>query len=68
MGKLLMKKPDIVLMNGEPSAVILKIKEYERILEYLEDAEDLAELKELKRSSLKFRKFEDFMRGHSLNV
>jgi len=35
------KKPEIILRDGKPRAVILDIKEYQEMLERLEDAEDL---------------------------
>ena len=35
------KRPEIVLRDGKPSAVILDIDQYQELLERLEDAEDL---------------------------
>jgi len=48
-------KPEIVLKNGKPSAVILKIEDYEELLERLEDAEDIKWLKEVRQKALHFR-------------
>ncbi|MCH7745762.1 MAG: type II toxin-antitoxin system prevent-host-death family antitoxin [Chloroflexi bacterium] len=43
------KKPlQIVMENGEPSAVILDIEEYKEMLERLKDAEDLKTLGDMK--------------------
>lgn len=53
------RKPQIVLRNGKPSAVILGIRQYEEILERLEDAEDLRWLRQVRRKPLQFRKLEE---------
>ena len=43
------KKPlQIVMENGEPSAVILDIEGYKEMLEHLEDAEDLKSHRDMK--------------------
>lgn len=52
--------PKIVLRNGKPAAVILDIKEYERLLESLEDLKDLEEIRSLKRKKPRFRPIEDY--------
>ena len=55
-------EPRIVLdENGEPSAVILNIGEYEEMLERLEDIEDLKILNRLRKRPLRFRRFEEFL-------
>lgn len=64
----IMKKPQIVVRNGKPSAVILDIEEYEELLERAEEMEDLKILRALRRRSLTFRKFEDFVREYRLSV
>ncbi len=63
-GKEKRKTPEIVLKEGKPSAVILDIDEYRKILERLEDFEDLNMLKEMRKKPLKFRKIEDFLREY----
>lgn len=62
------KRPEIVLRDGEPSAVILDIDDYRDMLERLEDAEDLKALEKMRRRPLQFRRLEDFLREHSLSV
>ncbi len=57
-GKAKKKAPEIVLRQGKPSAVILDIDEYRKMLERLEDLEDLNLLKEMRKRPLKFRKLE----------
>ena len=52
------RKPEIVLRNGKPSAVILGIRQYEKMLERLEDAEDLRWLREVRKKPLRYRKLE----------
>lgn len=56
------KDPEIVIRGGKPTAVILSIEEYRKLLERIEDAEDLEMLKGMRKKSLKFRKFEDFLK------
>ena len=53
---------DLIIKAGKPTAVILNIRDYEELLERVEDAEDLAELKRLRKTTLKFRPFEEFLK------
>jgi len=55
------KPPEIILRNGQPTAVILDIETYQELLEGLEDMKDLKMLAELRKKSLKFKKLEDFL-------
>ena len=48
-------EPEIVTKNGKPVSVIIPIKEYEEMLERLEDSEDVAYLKEARRKPLHYR-------------
>ena len=48
-------RPQLVVRNGKPQAVVLDIKEYERLLETAEEKEDLAELARIKRGKTSFR-------------
>lgn len=59
------KPPQIILQDGEPTAVILDIDEYQKILEQLEDLEDLNALKKMRMKPLKFRKLEDFLKEYN---
>ena len=54
-------EPEIVTKNGEPVAVILPIKEYEELIERLEDAEDVAYLKKARTKPLSFRPLKDYL-------
>lgn len=56
------REPEIVLRNGKPTAVILKIEDYEELLERSEDASDLKRLAAMRKRPLRFRKLEDFAR------
>jgi len=56
------KDPEMVIRGGRPTAVILSIDEYRKLLERVEDAEDLEMLKAMRKKPLKFRKFEDFLK------
>jgi hypothetical protein len=53
--------PEIVIRRGKPTAVILRIDEYRRLLERAEDIEDLNMLKAMRKRPLKFRKVDDFL-------
>jgi prevent-host-death family protein len=57
------KDPEIVMRGGKPTAVILSIDEYRKLLERVEDAEDLKTLKAMRKRPLKFRKLDDFLKG-----
>jgi hypothetical protein len=46
---------EIILKDGEPKAVILDIKEYQEILERLEDMDDLRILQKMRKKPLRFR-------------
>ena len=62
------RKPDIILRDGKPAAVILDIERYEEMLQRLEDVEDLRMLQAMRRRPLKFRKVEDFLREYAPGV
>jgi len=62
------RTPEIVLKKGKPSAVILDIDEYRKMLERLDDLEDLNVLKEMRKRPLKFRKFDDFLKEYHPSV
>lgn len=55
------RKPEIVMRNGRPKAVILDIRQYEDMLERLEDAEDLRWLREYRKKPHHPRDFEEFL-------
>jgi len=61
MSKALTEKPQLIIKEGKPAAVILNIRDYEELLLRVEDAEDLAELKRLRKATPKFRAFEQFL-------
>ena len=56
------KDPEIVVRGEKPTAVILSIDEYRKLLERVEDAEDLKTLRAMRKKPLKFRKLEDFLK------
>ena len=55
-------KPQIIIKNGKPNAVVLAIKDYERLLELLEDKNDLADLKRIKKSGTSFRNIDEYVK------
>ena len=50
------------MRGGKPTAVILGIEEYRKLLEQAEDAQDLKALTAMRKRPLKFRKLEDFLK------
>ena len=53
--KIALAEPEIVTRKGKPVSVILPIKDYEALLERLEDAEDIAYLKKARKKPLHYR-------------
>lgn len=54
-------EPEIVTRKGKPVSVIIPIKDYEELLERVEDADDLAALKRARRTPLQYRPLEDYL-------
>jgi PHD/YefM family antitoxin component YafN of YafNO toxin-antitoxin module len=54
-------EPEIVTRKGKPVSVIIPIKEYEELLERVEDAEDVAWLKRARRKPLRYRPLEEYL-------
>jgi PHD/YefM family antitoxin component YafN of YafNO toxin-antitoxin module len=54
-------EPEIVTRKGKPVSVILPIKDYQQMLERLEDAEDVAYLKKASTKPLHYRPLEDVL-------
>jgi PHD/YefM family antitoxin component YafN of YafNO toxin-antitoxin module len=59
--KATLAEPEIVMRRGKPVSVILPIKDYEELLERVEDAEDTAWLKRARKKPLQFRPLEDYL-------
>ena len=57
--KTTLREPEIVTRKGKPVSVIIPIKDYEELLERVEDAEDVAWLKRVRRKPLQYRPLED---------
>jgi PHD/YefM family antitoxin component YafN of YafNO toxin-antitoxin module len=54
-------EPEIVTKKGKPVSVILPIKDYQEMLERLEDAEDVTYLKKARTKPLNYRPLEDVL-------
>ena len=62
MAKSILKtKPQLIMKDGRPSAVIIDINDYRELLEKLEDKEDLADLKKIRMGGIHVRKFKDYL-------
>ena len=54
-------EPEIVMRKGKPVSVILSIKDYEELLERVEDADDVAWLKRARKRPLHYRPLEEYL-------
>jgi prevent-host-death family protein len=63
--KAAMSEPEIVTRKGRPVSVIIPIKDYEELLERVEDAEDVAWSKRARRKPLRYRLLEDYLAERS---
>lgn len=61
MSRIVKTKPQVIMKNSKPNAVIIDIKDYRKMLERLEDKEDLDDLIKIRSDIPSFRKFEDFL-------
>ncbi len=59
--KTILPEPEIVTRKGKPVSVIIPIKDYEELLERVEDAEDVAWLKRTRRKPLHYRPLGDYL-------
>ncbi|MBI4337557.1 MAG: type II toxin-antitoxin system Phd/YefM family antitoxin [Chloroflexi bacterium] len=63
------RKPlQVVVKDGELSAVILGIEEYRELLERLEDVEDLKVLEQMRKRPLRFKRLDAFLAESSPRV
>ena len=61
MSRIVKTKPQVIMKNGRPNAVIIDIKDYKKLLQRLEDKDDIEDLERMRKGSLHFRKFDDFL-------
>lgn len=54
-------EPEIVTRKGKPVSVIIPIKDYEELLERIEDSEDVAWLKRARRKPQHYRPLADYL-------
>ncbi|MBI1960736.1 MAG: type II toxin-antitoxin system prevent-host-death family antitoxin [Candidatus Liptonbacteria bacterium] len=62
---IMTSKLQVVSRNGKPQAVVLDIKQYERLLEAAEEREDLVELRRIKNGKPLFRDLNAYIREHA---
>ena len=58
------KAPEIITRRGKPISVILPIKDYQALLDRLEDAEDAACLKKARTKPQSFRPLNEYLATH----
>lgn len=56
------EKIQIITRGGQPQAIILDIKKYERLLEAAEEKTDLAELHRIKKGKNSFRELNEYLK------
>jgi PHD/YefM family antitoxin component YafN of YafNO toxin-antitoxin module len=56
-----MPEPEIVTRKGKPVSVIIPIKDYEELLERVEDMNDVAWLKQARRKPTHYRPLADYL-------
>ena len=54
-------EPEIVTRKGKPVSVIIPIKDYEELLERVEDSDDIAWLKRARSKPFHYRPLEDYL-------
>jgi hypothetical protein len=59
--KAILHEAEVVMRRGKPVSVILPIKDFEELLERVEDAEDVAWLKRARRKPIQYRPIEDYL-------
>ncbi len=64
--KATVSEPEIVTRKGKPVSVIISIKDYEELLERVEDMDDVAWLKQARRKPLHYRPLEDYLAERNL--
>ena len=59
--KATLAKPEIVVRNGKPVSVIIRIQDYQELLERAEDAEDTAWLKKARAKPKHYHPLEEYL-------
>ena len=59
--KATLPEPEIVTRKGKPVSVIIPIKDYEELLERVEDSDDVSWLKRARSKPLQYRPLEDYL-------
>ena len=59
--KATLPEPEIVTRRGKPVSVIIPIKDYEELLERVEDTDDVAWLKRARSKPFHYRPLEDYL-------
>lgn len=61
-------KPDFIYRGKKPIAVLLKIKDYENILDELEDKADIEYINELKKNGYETIELDSYLSNRGLSV
>jgi PHD/YefM family antitoxin component YafN of YafNO toxin-antitoxin module len=60
-------EPEFVTRKSKPVSVIIPIKDYEELLERVEDTDDLARLMRARKKTLRYRPLEDYLAERKRN-
>lgn len=66
--RALTSRPDFVVKNGKPIAVILPLRIYAELLEQMEDQEDVRWLQRHRKKKLHFRRLDEFLAKRKAHV
>ena len=63
-----MIRPKIILEDGKPKEVVLRLEDYEALLEQLEQVEDLRAIREMKDRDWDTITLEDYLAGRDVDL
>lgn len=59
-------QPKIIFKSGKPAEVILRWKDFQEILEKMEDVHDLSQIKKIKSKKGKLKNFDDIAKKYGI--
>lgn len=59
-------KTKIILEKGEPSEIVLKWKDFQELLEKIEDVYDLSEIRKIKNNKPTFKNFDELLKNYAV--
>lgn len=59
-------QPKIIFKSGKPTEVILKWRDFQEILEKIEDIHDLSQIRKIKSKKINLKNFEDTVKKYGI--